>query len=65
MKDETFKSGRGGARKGAGRPKSNAPKIAVSFRLAADVVAWLKRQPDGQSPAVERLVRKAMKGLKK
>jgi len=57
MYDETFKSGRGGAREGAGRPKAENPKVRVSYRLAPDVVEWLRACPEGATAAIETLVR--------
>jgi uncharacterized protein (DUF4415 family) len=58
-RSETFKSGRGGAREGAGRPEADNPKIKVSYRLAPDVVEWLRGQPN-QAAAIERAVRNEM-----
>jgi len=56
-KPETFKSGRGGAREGAGRPKADNPKIRVAYRLAPDVVEWIRAQPGGPTKAIEAAVR--------
>jgi uncharacterized protein (DUF4415 family) len=56
-KPETFKSGRGGARPGAGRPEAENPKIRVSYRLAPDVVEWIRAQPGGPTKAIETAVR--------
>jgi uncharacterized protein (DUF4415 family) len=59
-RNETFKSGRGGARPGAGRPEAENPKVRVSYRLAPDVVKWIRAQPGGPTKAIETVVRAAI-----
>ena len=58
-------SGRGGARKGAGRPKipGNLKKKQVAFRLPADIVNWLKTQSN-QSQVIESALRMYQKLIK-
>jgi len=45
-----------GPGKHLGRPRKAAPKRPISFRLAPDLVDWLKQQPN-QGAAVERALR--------
>lgn len=52
-----YKSGRGGARKGAGRPFGSIKEQTrrrVSFRLQVWLADWLKKNPGSQSRAIER-----------
>lgn len=53
---------RGGARKGAGRPPAapDSKKIAVTKRLARDVVAYLK-SCDNATDAIETAIRQSAK----
>ena len=47
-----------GPGKTLGRPASDLSKVAVSFRLAPDVAAWLKSRPN-QGEAIEAVVRRS------
>lgn len=47
----TFKSGRGGHREGAGRPVGTKKKITkkpFQIRVHPQILAWYRRQPQGQ-----------------
>jgi hypothetical protein len=57
-KDLKFKSGRGGIRKGAGRPKKEATKV-VNFRVTLDLVEGLKSH--GNRYISEQKIRKGFK----
>ena len=55
-----FRSGRGGQRQGAGRPKGTTKadkKIRVSYRLAVDVVEYLRGHDMPAARVIERAVR--------
>ena len=53
-----FKSGRGGRREGAGRPlQGEEKKIRVSYRLAVDVVEYLRGHDMPAARVIERAVR--------
>jgi uncharacterized protein (DUF4415 family) len=46
-------------RKKAGRPKAEAPKVHIGFRLAADVVACIRATGKGYNARVERVLHDA------
>ncbi len=46
-------------RKKGGRPKSEAPKVHIGFRLAADLVASIKATGKGYNARVEKALREA------
>jgi uncharacterized protein (DUF4415 family) len=46
-------------RRKLGRPKAEAPKVHIGFRLAADVVASIKASGRGYNARVERALRAA------
>jgi hypothetical protein len=50
----------GGARKGAGRPKTVGGWHQVAVRLPEDMAMWLLTQPDSQAEVLRRLVKEAM-----
>jgi len=55
-----FNSGRGGRREGAGRPTGTTKpdkKIRVSYRLARDVVEYLRAHHEPASRIIEMAVR--------
>lgn len=64
-----FKSGRGGQREGAGRPKGifkpiKAPedrRQTIGVRLPAAMVAWLKSHTEPAGRLIERALRKTFK----
>ena len=43
-----------------GRPKVEAPKVHIGFRLAADVVEGVKATGKGYNARVEKLLREAL-----
>ena len=49
-------------RKTLGRPKSEAPKVHIGFRLSADVVASIKASGRGYNARVDEALRKAFLG---
>jgi hypothetical protein len=60
-----FKSGRGGRREGAGRPTGTTKpgkKLRVSYRLARDVVEYLRAHHEPAARVIERAVRALMRG---
>jgi len=64
-----FKSGRGGAREGAGRPKGIRKKIkspseyrqTIGVRLPAWIVDWIKAHPDPAGRIIENAILKTYK----
>jgi uncharacterized protein (DUF4415 family) len=46
-------------RRKAGRPKAEAPKVHIGFRLASDVVASIKASGRGYNARVEQALREA------
>ena len=48
---------RGGARPGAGRPKTGTAKVPYTTRIAADVAEYLRSQ-DNAAAALEDIVRR-------
>ena len=46
-------------RRKLGRPKAEAPKVHIGFRLASDVVASIKASGRGYNARVERALREA------
>ena len=46
--------------RGRGRPKAEAPKVHVGFRLAADVVSGIKATGRGYNARVEKVLRDAL-----
>jgi hypothetical protein len=46
-------------RRKLGRPKAEAPKVHIGFRLASDVVASIKASGRGYNARVERALRAA------
>ncbi len=46
-------------RRKVGRPKAEAPKVHIGFRLASDVVASIKASGRGYNARVERALREA------
>jgi uncharacterized protein (DUF4415 family) len=51
-------------RRKLGRPKAEAPKIHIGFRLASDVVASIKASGPGYNARVEQALREAGFGKK-
>ena len=51
-------------RRKIGRPKAEAPKVHIGFRLASDVVASIKASGRGYNARVERALREAGFGEK-
>jgi uncharacterized protein (DUF4415 family) len=51
-------------RRKLGRPKAEAPKVHIGFRLASDVVASIKASGRGYNARVERALREAGFGEK-
>jgi uncharacterized protein (DUF4415 family) len=51
-------------RRKLGRPKADAPKIHIGFRLASDVVASIKASGPGYNARVEQALREAGFGKK-
>lgn len=49
-------------RKTLGRPKAEAPKVHIGFRLSADVVASIKASGRGYNARVDKALRKAFLG---
>ena len=47
-------------KRGPGRPKADAPKVHVGFRLAADVVSGIKATGRGYNARVEKVLREAL-----
>lgn len=47
-------------RRASGRPKAEAPKVHVGFRLAADVVEGIKQTGKGYNARVEDVLREAL-----
>jgi uncharacterized protein (DUF4415 family) len=52
-------------RRKLGRPKAEAPKVHIGFRLAADVVASIKASGRGYNARVEQALRAAGFGAKR
>jgi hypothetical protein len=52
------KVNRGGARPGAGRPRTNREYTTIA--LAPDVKAWIDAQPGSRADVIDRLVRQQM-----
>lgn len=52
---------RGGKRPGAGRPRAENKRVAVTVRLPPDLVDWLRAQPDSQS----EVIRRALEGTRR
>jgi hypothetical protein len=50
----------GGARDGAGRPKTVSGKYQVAVRLPEDMARWVWRQQGSDAEVLRRLVREAM-----
>ena len=46
---------RGGARPGAGAPRSS-DRVAISVRLPIDLVEWLRDQPEPMTSIIEGLL---------
>lgn len=53
-----------GFRRKLGRPKAEAPKVHIGFRLASDVVASIKASGRGYNARVEQALRAAGFGAK-
>ncbi len=51
-------------RRKLGRPKAEAPKVHIGFRLAADVVASIRASGRGYNARVEQALREAVFGEK-
>ena len=47
------------ARNRGGRPKADAPKTHIGFRLAADLVAGIRASGKGYNARVEKVLREA------
>ena len=43
-----------------GRPRAEAPKVHIGFRLAADVVQSIRASGRGYNARVERVLREAL-----
>jgi hypothetical protein len=50
----------GGARDGAGRPKTVSGKYQMAVRLPEDMARWIWRQRGSDAEVLRRLVREAM-----
>ena len=50
------------ALKRPGRPKSDNPKEALSVRLDADIIAWLKSEGAGYQTRMNAMLREIMEG---
>jgi uncharacterized protein (DUF4415 family) len=47
-------------KRGRGRPRAEAPKMTINFRLAADVVKRVRNSGPGYNARVERILRDAL-----
>lgn len=47
-------------KRGRGRPKVDAPKVMMGFRLATDLAAGIKASGKGYNARIEKLLRDAM-----
>ena len=47
-------------KRGRGRPRADAPKVMMGFRLAADLAAGIKASGKGYNARVEKLLREAI-----
>lgn len=48
-------------KRGRGRPRSDAPKVPINFRLAGDVVKRVRESGPGYNARVEKVLRDALK----
>jgi len=52
-----MKSGRGGPRKGAGRPPGQDNGVRITPTIRPEVKAWINQQPKSQWAVINRLVK--------
>jgi hypothetical protein len=55
-----MKSGRGGKRVGAGRPKVKDKRITLTITLRQSYIDWLDSQQGSRGDVVEKLIKREM-----